>query len=125
MKGTGGGGHPSPSWGAPEEGNAKRKAQQKAEAARQKAEAVRIKVAKAAGKAAGKASGKGGKSGKGAGKKGKPTLPEGITLRSKSNGKPICFKYNDKHCNKKNCSMVHVCQICEGDHPWPKCESVQ
>ena len=34
-------------------------------------------------------------------------------------GKPICFRFNDKKrtCNNKRCKFVHACSLCLGGHP--------
>ena len=36
-------------------------------------------------------------------------------------GLTICFNYGKGKCNNPACPHQHVCQICEGDHPWPEC----
>ena len=56
---------------------------------------------------------------KGRGKPGK-----GRRLQTHHLKKPICFAYNNKkeECKQgENCPMVHVCQLCQGDHPLHLC----
>ena len=97
----------------------KKKMHEQREAEARRAGAARKKEDKAAGKATGK-----GKKDKGGGKGKKGTdLPAGVTLLSKSQGEKICFKYGSGRCKNAGCKMLHVCQICEGEHPWKECEA--
>ena len=41
------------------------------------------------------------------GKKGDRTL-----WQTKKDGKNICFKYNGKGCDRADCKLLHVCQVC-------------
>ena len=35
-----------------------------------------------------------------------------------SNGKAICFAYNNgTACKGTPCPLLHICQVCEGNHP--------
>ena len=37
-------------------------------------------------------------------------------------GEQICFTYaNGKNCTRKDCSFLHVCQLCFGKHPNAEC----
>ena len=87
---------------------------------RRRAKEARKKAERASCKAAGK-----GKKdmGGGKGKKNK-RLPPGVTLLSNSNCKPICFAYGTGGCKREECKMLHVCQICEGGHPWKQCSTM-
>ena len=39
-------------------------------------------------------------------------------------GLSICYKYGlGKPCNQTPCPHKHICQICEGPHPWKECPS--
>ena len=62
----------------------------------------------------GKGSGKGPKGDKGDGK-GNDRTPD---------GRPICYRYNDKTnpCKRRTCKFVHVCRICLGQHPAFNCK---
>ena len=64
---------------------------------------------------------KGGK--KGGGKVvGNITLPPHMSLKSQSAaGKAICFKYGRGKCTAANCTMEHICQLCEQPHKWKDC----
>lgn len=91
----------------------------------QKAKQQAAKAVAAHGKTTSKGKGKGGRKGK-TGGKGKLLegilIPSDVILKSATTaGKPICFKYGADRCKSSNCRMLHVCQICEGDHMWKKC----
>ena len=63
--------------------------------------------------------------GGGKGKKDKrKLLPPGVELAPKHQGKNICFSFGRQGCKKKNCSMLHICQICFGNHPFPECSKM-
>ena len=69
----------------------------------------------------GKGTRKGGSKGKNKG--GGLTVPAGCAPRT-TEGRPICFGYNDKEvkCKNANCSFVHVCGICFQKHPMYVCK---
>ena len=49
-------------------------------------------------------------------------LPNGKTLASSHDGKPIWFHYGSNKCKRgEKCTRLHVCQICYGEHPWKEC----
>ena len=105
-------------------GNAGDAKEKRARRLQQEENQRRSKVARMANgkeKAAGKAAGKGKRRGKG----GKDNLPDGVFLVNKSKGKAICFKYGNGACIRHDCKMLHVCQICEGHHPWVDCERLK
>jgi len=61
---------------------------------------------------------------KGNGKGKDNKLPNGKTLATTHEGKPICFVYGNSNGNCKSgakCRRLHVCQLCFGDHPWKEC----
>jgi hypothetical protein len=43
-------------------------------------------------------------------------------LNRAEDGNMICFSFNNKdHGCKGNCNMLHICRICQGDHPVFEC----
>ena len=60
-----------------------------------------------------KRGGKGGGKDKGKGKKGRVDTSQWLT---ESNGSQICRNYNLSLCGRTQCSRVHVCAICQGNH---------
>ena len=42
---------------------------------------------------------------------------KGKQFRMTPDGKPICFRFKNKDEKCAGCSMLHVCQVCFGDHP--------
>ena len=61
-----------------------------------------------------------GDKGRGKGK----TKTKGKLSHSKTpDGKPICYRYNDKTrtCTSKKCKFIHVCSLCLGKHPAFEC----
>ena len=100
-----------------EQKQAQEKAEKKGQGKRAKADA---KVESDKGR--GKRGAKGGKSGNAA--KGGKTfegveIPAGMSLSLKTRtGKGICFLYGNDKCRRQPCGLAHVCQLCEGDHPW-------
>ena len=61
-----------------------------------------------------------GKKGKGKGKGGK--LPKGVNLANTYQKKQICYGYGTSTCKANKCKMLHICQICFGQHPWMECK---
>ena len=55
--------------------------------------------------------------GEGKGKNGKGPKKHDKT----KDGLSICFNYGKGKCTNAACPHQHVCQICEGEHPWPEC----
>ena len=70
------------------------------------------------GKGAGGGKAKGG-GGKGAGKQ----IPPGVTLHKvTTDGRQICFRFNNMAQCGSDCNKIHCCQICfDVGHPFPKC----
>ena len=66
--------------------------------------------------------GKGSK-GKGKSKRGQDAAKDGRHANT-PDGKPICFRYNDKTraCTSKQCRFVHACSLCLGRHPAYACK---
>ena len=70
--------------------------------------------------------GKGGKGGKGAARE--PQTPPKTKAWKKGrnnltpDGRLKCFKYQRDKCKEKNCAKVHVCLVCNNDHPMIRCD---
>jgi hypothetical protein len=55
-------------------------------------------------------------------KKAKGEVGKSGCARTTPDGKPICFKYNEGACAKKDCIFHHVCGLCFGKHDMRQCQ---
>ena len=63
--------------------------------------------------------------GKGKGQDTAPNAPKG-KLTKATDGTPICWKYNRRGgCSDPSCRFLHICQRCQGKHPYYNCKHVK